>query len=321
MSPTARRRDGFALMAALWLVVLVGVTGYELSVRARTRRLAVANALEFIQARAAAEAGLESARSVLEQRLRQPFASRVRSTADATIDPLGDLSLIRADTLALGNVRESTDIQDAGAFLQINRATEDDVRRFLIALPMDASAADRAAQRILDWRDPDSFRRAHGAEREDYLKAGARVLPADEDFRNVEDLRNVDGITTEVYARIAPYLSVAGSGHVNLNTAPRAVLRSLPGIGVEAADVLIRARRTVRPFRSLTELSLRLSSGARQSLLEATAELMSRATFETTEIAVHATGWVDGSPVRAQWFALYQRSGDALTVMAHGVTP
>ena len=158
-------------MAALWLVVLVGVTGYELSVRARTRRLAVANALEFIQARAAAEAGLESARSVLEQRLRQPFASRVRSTADAAIDPLGDLSLIRADTLALGNVRESTDIQDAGAFLQINRATEDDVRRFLIALPMDASAADRAAQRILDWRDPDSFRRAHGAEREDYLKA------------------------------------------------------------------------------------------------------------------------------------------------------
>ena len=56
-----RRRSGFALMAALWLVVLVGVTGYELSVRSRARRLAVANALETVQANAAAEAALETA--------------------------------------------------------------------------------------------------------------------------------------------------------------------------------------------------------------------------------------------------------------------
>src|SRR4051812_45712822 len=43
---TTLRRSGFALMAALWLVVLVGVTGYELSVHSRTRRLAVANSFE-----------------------------------------------------------------------------------------------------------------------------------------------------------------------------------------------------------------------------------------------------------------------------------
>lgn len=306
-------------MAALWLVVLVGVTGFELSVRARSRRIVVANALESVQARAAAEAGLESARAAIERHLRQPLAARADFSAAAGVDPLADLSFIRRDTLVLGGVRSTAFVYDAGTRLQINRATEDDVRRFLIALPLDAGVAERIAQSILDWRDPDSFRRVHGAERDDYLRMGARVLPGDADFRAVGELRDVDGVTADVYSRIAVHLSTSGSGQINLNSAPRVVLRSLPGIGDEAIDVLLRARQSGHPLGSLTELSVRLSSGARQSLLEATAELMSRAIFDTREVVIEAAGWVDGSPVRAPAFALYQRTGDALAVIARRV--
>lgn len=319
MTAPTKRREGFALMAALWIVVLVGVAGYELSARARTRRLAVANALEMVQARAAADAGLESARGALEQRLRVPFTARAFRSVDATLDPLGDLSFVPADTTALDAVRSVATVRDAGAFLQINRATEDDVRRFLVALPMDTRVAERVAQRILDWRDADRFPRAHGAERDDYLRAGARVLPSDADFRRVEELREVDGVTADVYARIAPYLSVSGSGRINVNSAPRVVLRSLPGLGDEAVDVLYRARESTRPLRTLSELSVRLGAGGRQALLDAMPDLMPRVVFETTEIAVRSTGWVDGSPIRARESALYQRSGDALTVIARRI--
>ncbi|MEP6622282.1 MAG: type II secretion system protein GspK [bacterium] len=299
-------------MAALWLVVLVGITGYELSVRSRTRRVAVANALESVQARAAAEAGLETARAELDRRLRMPLEARTRFRIDAEVDPLGDLAFMKDDTIVLGDARVAIKVRDAGAQLQVNRASEDDLRRFLVALPLDANVADLLVQRIMDWRDADSFRRARGAERDDYLRAGARALPTNAPFRSVDELRDVDGITSEVYARMASMLSVNGPGQVNVNTAPLAVLRSLPGIGDEAANVLVRARQYGHPIRSLPELSLRLSSAARQALADATSDLNGRVIFETSQVSVETVGWVSGSPVRVAGVAIYQRSGDLL---------
>src|SRR5438445_8203043 len=96
-----RKRRGFALMAALWLVVLVGVTGYELSVRSRSRRLAVANTLEQTQAAGAAEAALETVRGELAMRLGQPLDARPRTEPIA--DRWSDLELLEHDTLTVGD--------------------------------------------------------------------------------------------------------------------------------------------------------------------------------------------------------------------------
>ena len=305
-------RHGFALMAALWLVVLVGVTGYELSVHSRIRRLAVANSLEATQAHAAAEAGVETVRAALEYRLAHPLANRNQRLADAAIDPFGDLSFVRADTIALGDERVVARVFDTGARLQLNRASEDDVRRLLIALPLDASVADHLAQRILDWRDADDLRRSRGVEREDYLRDGARALPRNADFERVQAIRDVAGVTDEIYSRIEPFLTVRGTGRINLAAAPPVVLRSLPAFSDEVTSAVLRARQAGRPLRSLDELALRVSSGARAALLDATPELSSRVSFDTREVSVESEGWLDGSPVRVRAEALYERSGDAL---------
>ncbi|MEP6729959.1 MAG: hypothetical protein ABJE10_04935, partial [bacterium] len=122
----AQRRDGFALMAALWLVVIIGVTGYELSVRSRTRRLAVANTLENVQAAAAADAALETVRAGLENRLAHPLDSRARFLSNQAIDPWSDLAFLRGDTITLGDERSTAHVYDAGTRLQINRASESD---------------------------------------------------------------------------------------------------------------------------------------------------------------------------------------------------
>ena len=306
------RRKGFALMAALWLVVIVGATGYELSVRSRTRRLAVANALETTQAAAAADAALETVRAGLENRLAHPLDARTRAISDATLDPWSDLRFIRADTILLGDERAVARVYDAGARLQINRATEAEVRRLFVALRLDAGEADRLVQRIMDWRDRDTFRRARGAERDDYLRAGARRLPSDADFTRIEELRDVDGITPELYARVAPFMTVLGTGQINLNSAPAPVLSSLPGLGDEAIALILRAQGGTRRLRSLEELTQRLSPGARESIVDAGGELMQRITFETREVVVECEGWLDGSPVRVRGEALYAKGGDAL---------
>jgi general secretion pathway protein K len=307
-----RDRRGFALMAALWLVVLVGVTGYELSVRSRSRRLAVANSLERTQATAAAEGALETVRGELATRLARPLTSRPIGSQQLELDPWSDLTLLDADTLALGDARALSHVYDAGARIQINRASEADLRRFLAALAIDAGVADRLAQRIADWRDADDFRRARGAERDDYLRTGARRLPTNADFQRVDELRDVDGMTPDLYARIAPLVTTLGTGQVNVNAAPREVLMSLPGMGGEAIAAIVRAQRARRPIRSLEELTAQLSSAARSSLVERMSELQQRAAFESREVVVEGDGWIDGSPARVTVQALVARGGDAM---------
>jgi general secretion pathway protein K len=309
---TRVKRDGFALMAALWLVVIVGVTGYELSVRSRVRRLAVANALEKVAADAAADAALETVRAALENRLAHPLDARSRSLADAALDPWGDLTFLRDDTLHLGDERAWAHGYDAGTRLNLNRATEGDIRRLLSAIPLDAGEADRLAQRIMDWRDADSFRRSRGMERDDYLRSGARVLPANAEFSQVAELRDVDGVTAELYARLAPYFTVSGTGQVNLNAAPRVVLASLPGLGDEAIAMILRARQGSRPLRSMEELTQRLSAGAREAIAEAGNDLSGRVTFDVREVVVTGEGWLEGSPLRSPAEAVFARGGDAL---------
>ena len=307
-----KRRDGFALMAALWLVVIVGVAGYELSVRSRTDRLAIANSLERVAAEGAAEAGLETARAMLDEALTRPLTARIGALSNAALDPWSVIDWQRTDTLRMGEERAVVNGYDAGARVQLNRANEGQLCRLLAALPLDASVADRMAQRIMDWRDADDSRRGRGAERADYLRTGARTLPANAEFGRIDELRDVDGMTPELYARLGQYLTVYGTGQVNVNAASATVLHSLPGLGDEAVAVLVRSQRSGRPIRSLEELTQQLSRGAASAIADAGMELTQRMTFETREMVVTADGWLDGSPVRAHGEALYARTGEAL---------
>ena len=58
-------RGGFALVAALWLLIALSAVGLDSALRSRARRQAAANVLDEVRARAAAVAGTEYARSRL----------------------------------------------------------------------------------------------------------------------------------------------------------------------------------------------------------------------------------------------------------------
>ena len=89
------------------------------------------------------------------------------------------------------------------------------------------------------------------------------------------------------------------------------MLRSLPGLGEEALSLILLAQLSTKPFRSLDEITQRLSPSARESIAEAGSELTQRITFETREVVVESDGWLDGSPLRARGEALFVRGGDA----------
>jgi len=305
-----RPRRGFALIAALWLLVAFAAVGTAISVHARARRLGAANSLDEDRGRAAAEAGLEHARSRLARLLggNAPSSQQMPVVAG---DQWREAGLVLVDTTKLGDERYHVVIRDAGASLNLNLATEEELERFFIALPIDAGRATEIAESVMDWRDSDNLHRLHGAEVDEYLRMGSAVLPANERFSRLEELRYVKGMTPEIFARTRPLFTLVGTGQINVNAAPHAVLLALPGMSEEAVAVLLQTRGSSQPIHSLQELSLQLSSGARATLTEAMPDLLPLAAFETRELDVRSEGWTDGSPVH-QWI-------DALIVKAGGL--
>lgn len=296
-----RSRDGFALVAALWVVVAVGAVGLDWGLRARMQRLATANAVESATARAAAESGLALARARLE---------RVLVGSAAGMDPWHDPAALLGDSVhARAGVRYLIRVSDLGTRLNLNRASQEELRRLLVALRLDAGRADRIAQSAADWRDADDLHRARGAERIWYLRAGSDALPRNGPFQSVEELRHVREMTPELMDRLRPYLTVRGSGRINLSAAPTPVLRTLPGLGGEAVATIEGERSRTGRAPDLSTLPRLLSGAARAELLPNLPRLLSMTTAETQELEVISDGFIHGSPVRARLEAVVVRSG------------
>lgn len=108
--------------------------------------------------------------------------------------------------------------------LNLTTAPEEALERLLIlAAGLRKDEADRLTDAILDWRDADREQRPYGAE--DFYYSGYESK--DGPFENLEELLLVRGMSPAIAARVLPYLTVYGSGAVNVNTAEAVVLQAL----------------------------------------------------------------------------------------------
>ena len=309
-SRPATRRRGFALLSALALLVLTSVVALELSEAVRPRRFAAVSVSELAMAEAAARAGLEEARTRL---LYAQMASMRRGRPDPLRerDPWAWMVSARLEPARAGDLRWEVTIEDAGATLQLNLATEDQLRRLLLALRVDDARADRAAEAILDWRDGDQLHRLRGAEAPQYLRAGAPLMPDDAPFRDVATLREVAGVGEPLYRLLRPYVRVVGGARVNLNTAPAPVLLALPGMSDQSVALLLRWRAERRRVTDLATLGAALPSQARARLLRAMPALTPLVETETREVLVTSIATRDG---------VERARAEALMVRDNGVT-
>ena len=296
---------GFALMATLWLLVAISAVTLEMGLSGRLLRTAAANRVEHLRAAAVAEAGIQRAKAALAQRLRGVEAP---SSLDPT-DPWADAGawVPRTGELSDGG-RYQVTARDLGARLNLNRAGELELRRFLAALAVDDARAARIAQAIMDWRDSDDSRRARGAERAEYLEAGAATLPSNGPFERVEDLRDVMGMTADIYDLVAPLVTVAGSGQVNLASAPVPVLAALPGMEPALVRAVLERRRR-GPIGSVTDVALALPAAERAAFEAHLPELLSRTTGLTREIELISDGWYESGLTRVRSVAVAVRAG------------
>jgi type II secretory pathway component PulK len=318
-------RRGFAMLAAIWLLVAIAVVAMEFSLDARERGQIGLDASDRGRARAAATGALAMMQAQLELALRQgPTAGSANATAGTLRgqDPWLGVDSVYSGTIMLDSIPVDVIADDLGTQLNINNMQEQQIRTLFNFVLRDATEAGRIAQAIMDWRDVDSLpRMPDGAERDQYIREEQLALPSNAPFRELEEMLQVKWMTPEIYNQVAPYLTTYGSGRININTADTVVLRALPGMTDAILQRILGARSGGRRITSIAQMFPQQQQGRggrggggqqqnnpTQEALEAAADI------QTTEVQLTLIAYASPQALPIRLRAIVQRSNQTTTI-------
>lgn len=115
----------------------------------------------------------------------------------------------------------------------------------------------------------------------------------------IYDLRQVPGLDSTVAVRLTAFVTVRGTGVVNVNAAPPEVLWTLPGM-TEEGVFLLMSRRALRPLHSADEFAGLLSRSSRTVFFGNYAEFVRRAAFDPAQLIATVDGGIRGTPLLAR---------------------
>ncbi len=250
------RRAGFALTSVLWGVILIAAIGTIALLHGGDAVAGMRNRALAQQTYWRAFACASEARAEAETVLRN------EATESARLDVWRQLPLHLS---VQGEVTPGCEVTWYARGDRIPAQTSDStgLARALASFvgPTDAMSIIAA---LADWQDADDVERTGGADA-DWYRVQGESGPTNAPIEDPRELASVRGLR-EVPA--LQRLFAADSAPIALNSAPEAVLRSLPGFsdGVVAALLL---RRNLRPLHSLVELLGSVPPSDQTALMEA----------------------------------------------------
>ncbi|MGH7278205.1 MAG: general secretion pathway protein GspK, partial [Candidatus Rokuibacteriota bacterium] len=190
---------GFALVAVLLVLALLGVVGAEFAYSMRLEASAVRAYKETIIAGHLAEAGVEQA-------IREIVADSVYAAlpGDGVLTfynrERGALPRLPREEVPLGSGAFSYRITDEEARLNLNTSPPDRVDRLLQALGVEKTERDTIVDSIQDWRDANEEHRLNGAESDDtYLQLPVPYRARNANIESLAELLQIKGITRAIY--------------------------------------------------------------------------------------------------------------------------
>lgn len=238
-----RSQSGVALITALLIVALAAMlassllAAQNLTIHRSGNLLALEQANWYTQG-VEAWAGTvltEDRRDNQVDHLKEPWAQRL----DYLPVEGGYLKGYVTDAQGLFNLNALAGTRADAAAKQLDR--------LLRNIPgIDTFSAPSIAVAIRDWVDIDSEPGFPDGAEDDYYLA-LRDHPhrcANRPFTSVTELRQIRGVTAEMYAALFPYVTVLPvDTRININTAPPAVLASLSeGLALQEMEQLVKAR-------------------------------------------------------------------------------
>ncbi len=246
--PRPRREPGergFALLVVLWWTALLALLGTQLATAGRLEAQRAGNLRSAAMARAAADGVLQEAVFHL---LDGSPASWAADGAPRVVPVVGGLAHL--------------DIRSEAAKIGLNQASPGLLAALLARLGTDPRQAASLADAILDWRTATPRRRALGAKAPEYRAAGRDYAPPNSDFETLDELRLVRGMTPDIMARLAPYVSVYQLGDPDLTLADTVVRLASADSGDVAGGAAERAGPGAAPVVVIL-VSVEMADGAR----------------------------------------------------------
>lgn len=240
-----RRQRGIALMLVMWVLTLLTVMAVSMTAAQRTETALTDNHVAETRFRMLCDAAI--AYTALRF-MTQPPESDVE-TALAMSDDAPQAAVWQPNGIPR-NWRFAGSEVSISVFNELSRINLNQAELPLLAallehLEVPEETAGMLAAAIVDWRDEDDLTQLNGAEDSDYRKAGMAFGARDEPFTSIEELRQVLGMTPEIYRRLAPEVTLAGEGDALAEEfASPVVLAATRGISLEDAQLEIARRET-----------------------------------------------------------------------------
>jgi len=299
-------QKGFALLISLLIIILLVVMIFEADFQSRADLRAAGNFRDDLKAFYLARSAVSAAEALLKDDAKNSSA----------YDGLDEFWAFPMSEFPLGDGVLSGVIEDEERKINLNSLTKRLTTTTVVNQPMKAQlerlfellALDpHLVDAIVDWIDPDGDPQPFGAEDETYLRLDPPYETPDRPFETLEELRMVSGITDEIYRKIEPYVTIYGTGGINVNTADLLVIQSLhETIDETDADNLAEKR----PFKSVGG-----SEGARRHFQIELGEAYNNAisgpigliTTKSKYFSLKAEGRVNGTRKRIR--AVIRRAG------------
>jgi type II secretory pathway component PulK len=283
-----RRRDGFILIAALWTVAVISVAMLQFGLSARSQRLTINNRTELLQARIAAEGAFRTAHADLARLLQEnqlPHESWLGGSS------------ARVDTTRFSGGRVVTRMSDASSMLHPLGLDVERLKPFFLELGRDSVAAYAAAIHVAGSQSSRGVLLLSGCAGAGVAEGGTlQPLPPD---------------VHSLIEQALPIMLCVGSMPINVQTADRVVLMSLPGMSDQAVHALI-LRRDRGELSSALDVANDIRGADRDRLLNSAGPLLAASSTRTSAVYVSIMAQVDASPNSVWMDAVLSRSGGSV---------
>ena len=258
-----RGERGVALLLVLWIFVILGVLAMDFARYIRDDAMAAVNFSEETRAYYIALAGMNRTIFDADRARERAAPGAIAQPVDAESDddePLPADGQWHDGEFAGGHY--TVRMTDEGGRLSLNKIDDALLTRVITNLMrggnttkgMDRRATNEVStvvDSILDWRDADHLKRAHGAESEFYLKRRPSYRAKNGFFDSPEELLLVRGVTPALFyghdgiPGLREVFSVySRSNNIHLRNASPAVLQALLGFDADTAADLVAQRDT-----------------------------------------------------------------------------
>ena len=246
----------------LWVITILSVIALEFCFAMRTEVNITKNFKEEVQLYAIAEGGVH--RAIAELIFKQdPRIRQMRKGVTGEEIPPEKKEWVadgRPYTLSFDQGVDELRIMGEAGKVNINAVSEKTLRNIIKQAGLEQEERDVVVDSILDWRDPDDFKRLNGAENDYYQSLKEPYNCKNGNLDSIEELLLVRGITPTLFygtkglkkgeegaetGRIGlkdVFSVYSFSEQIDINSATSPALRAVLGISKEVANQIVKAR-------------------------------------------------------------------------------